>query len=102
MSTDEDIGKNIGAKGFEEEERDRAEQDLGTWGFFRIFWIGLAVVVLYVLSIGPVLRMYPLGVFNSPLYYVYWPVLRLWLDSPFGGVFYWYINDVWRCGVIIN
>jgi hypothetical protein len=93
MNTDEDIGKNIG--GFEEGEEDRAQQQRGGWGLFRIFWVLAVVVVLYVLSVGPVWRMS----FGSKTAYrflvVYTPLFRLADHSrPVSRFLEWYI-DVW-------
>jgi hypothetical protein len=95
MNADKGAGQNIGAKGFEEE--DRAEQDRGGWGLFRIFWVLVIIVVLYALSVGPVARLANRNGNRTAgrLLEIYTPLLRLANHSrPVSDVLEWYI-DVW-------
>jgi hypothetical protein len=80
-----------------------AENERHGGGVFRVFvWIAVALV-LYVLSVGPVLKFAPISIFQPPLGYIYWPVLQLGMPrSPVSRVFFWYVNDVWRCGLTID
>src|ERR1051325_4141044 len=78
------------------EYAEHAEGQKGGWGLLRFLWIGCVVLVLYVLSVGPLLKMdlldrsRVLGVIYSPLYY---------LDQhsrPADAFFDWYVYDVWK------
>jgi hypothetical protein len=95
MNTDEDIGKNIG--GFEKEERDRVGQERGGRGLFRIFWVFVVVIVVYVLSSGPVVRLSHRSTIARRLLVIYEPLASLAVHSrPASRFLEWYIGDVWH------
>ena len=70
-------------------------------GLSWLVWM-LIVVLLYVLSSGPVMRFHSRRVLQRghPISFLYRPVLELWLHTHFGGrVFDWYFVDVWQAPV---
>jgi hypothetical protein len=87
-----------------EAEKSEHEDRKGGWGLFRIFWVGCALVVLYVLSIGPVMKVYPFATTRSRGFDAFYIPLRAVVErSPaLRGVFYWYVYDLWRAPNILD
>jgi hypothetical protein len=81
----------------ETEESKHEGREKGGWGLFRFVWIGCVLLVLYVLSVGPVLKVCPRGLLKGPVYIAYFPIT--FLCDRCGGVrhlVYWYLFDVWK------
>jgi len=96
MHTDEDKGKKMEAKRLEDEERDRAGQERTGSGLLRIFWVFVVIIVLYVLSIGPVVRMSYRSTTADWLLVIYTPLeYPAYYSRTASRFLKWYIEDVW-------
>jgi hypothetical protein len=64
-------------------------------GILRWFIIPLALFLLYVLSVGPVLRLMP----THAVLNFYGPLIILEEHCrPLDRFVVWYVEDVWKCG----
>src|SRR6266850_4333283 len=67
-------------------------------GLVRICWVFLVIIVLYVLSLGPVLKVHPGAAISSRSFkFFYKPIFALCGYFPaVSRLFDWYVHDVWR------
>lgn len=64
--------------------------------FFRIFAWGLIVLILYILSIGPVLKLTDDGNTSDVVMFLYTPLILLAQNcEPFGYFLFWYLFSLW-------
>ena len=93
MNTDEDMGKKIRAEKSEHEERQR-----GGRGLFRIFWMFVLFIGLYIGSVGPVMKC-SLGD-NPFVQRLYVPLYMLcYRYQPAEAFLSWYLLTVWNAPV---
>jgi hypothetical protein len=70
------------------------------WGWTTGLWIGVAAIVFYVLSIGPMLRLtrpHPLAPRNAFVHAAYRPLFQLSRLEIVGNGLVWYIT-LWGTG----
>jgi len=80
-----------------EESEKGLVREAGRWGFFRVIWIGLAVVMLYVFSIGPAVKMACRSTTIDRSLVIYTPLEYVAYYSPTASRFLkWYIEDLWK------
>jgi hypothetical protein len=75
----------------------------GGWGgFARLSGIGLvSLVAVYVLSVGPMERLYDEGMVPGQLMGVYEPLLQVMVRSVrFERIMRWYVCNFWKSKVI--
>ena len=84
----------------EENDREQQAQERGGIGWGTIAWVFCTLLVIYVLSVGPVAKIYrgkskqpPVAVLGiyAPLEFSYKhsSVVKRFID--------WYLRDVWKC-----
>ena len=86
----------------EEVEKERAEHEQGSQGLGlgRLIWVSSAFLVVYVLSVGPVARIYRGKPRRPPtaVLAIYAPVDFSYKRSSVVKRFFdWYVDDVWHC-----
>jgi hypothetical protein len=75
------------------------EDSGGPFGFFHLLGGFLLLLILYVISVGPVAKFYRTRPMPKVIDYFYAPVESLALHSPkWRGFFHWYVDELWRAG----
>jgi hypothetical protein len=80
----------------EAEKSEHEEREKGGWGLLRFVWIACVLLLLYALSIGPVMKVTWPWRSGSPLYRFYLPVVWLCGRVPaVDAALDWYVHRVW-------
>ena len=88
---------------FETEKCEHEKREKGGWGLFRVCWVGCVLVVLYGLSIGPVMKIHRPGGTREVVVHVYWPLWTVAEHTPGGEqLLVWYVYRLWRVPEVVD